>query len=71
MTIPTADQKLIGDLHSMLDQLDQQRRKLYTRRAGCACQEDHLCAHHAAIWNHLQAASDELARAISYAQSEG
>jgi uncharacterized membrane-anchored protein YhcB (DUF1043 family) len=70
-TIPAADTKLIDELRGILDQLDKQRRDLYTRRPGCACVEDHLCAHHAAVWNHLQAASDDLARAIKQAQSEG
>lgn len=69
--ISTSDTKLIDELRGTLDQLDRQRRQLYTRRPGCSCKEDHLCGLHAAVWNYLQAASDEIARAIKYAQSEG
>lgn len=69
--ISSSDKKLIGELQTMLDQLDRQRRELYTRRPGCSCNENHLCALHAAVWNYLQDASDDLSRAIKYAQSEG
>jgi hypothetical protein len=69
--IPESDKKLISELQLLLDQLDAKRRGLYTRRPGCSCKEDHLCALHAAVWNYLQGASDEIARAIKYLESEG
>ena len=69
--VSASDTQLTGELQAMLDQLDRQRRNLYTRRPGCSCTENHLCALHAAVWNHLQDASDDLARAIKYAKSEG
>ena len=69
--VSASDEKLISELRVMLDQLDKERRHLYTRRAGCTCNENHLCALHAAVWNHLEDASNDLARAIKYLLSEG
>ena len=64
------DQRLIDQLRGMLDQLAAMRESLYARRAGCACDERGLCSHHGMVYNALQAAADDLARAISEAQRE-
>lgn len=69
--ITESDQKLIADLRALLDQLTGLKRGLYTRRPGCSCDEKHLCALHAAVYNHLNQAADNLARAIGQAQSDG
>lgn len=66
-----SDLELIEQLRTMLDRLDEQRRHLYTRRPGCTCKEDHLCALHAAVWNHLEDASNDITRAIKYLLSDG
>jgi hypothetical protein len=70
-SIPSSDQKLISDLQALLDQIAGMKKALYTNRPGCACNELSLCALHAAVYNHLNEAGDDLARAISQAQSEG
>jgi uncharacterized protein (DUF488 family) len=70
-SIPESDQRLISELQALLDQLAELKRGLYTRRPGCTCDEKHLCALHAAVYNHLSEASDDLARAINQAQAEG
>ncbi len=70
MAISDSDKKLITALQAELDTLADMRRKLYTRRPGCACLEDHLCAHHAAVYNELERAADCLARAIRQASRD-
>jgi hypothetical protein len=70
-SIPESDQKLIGELQTMLDQIAGLKQGLHTRRPGCQCDEKHLCALHAAVYNHLTQAADDLARAIGQAQAEG
>ena len=68
--VTESDHQLISKLQNVLDILDYERRKLYTRRAGCACTEEHLCAFHAAVWDHLNEASRDITRAIKQAESE-
>ncbi len=69
--VTESDHKLIGDLQTIIDQLADLRRGLYTRRPGCACDERGLCALHADVHSRLIDAADDLAMAISKAQSEG
>ena len=69
--ITESDQALITKLQNMVDILNYERRKLYTTRPGCACNGRHLCALHAAVYNHLTEAAEDLARAIGQAQAEG
>jgi hypothetical protein len=70
-TLPESDQKLISELQQLLDQVTSLKRGLHRRRPGCSCDEEHLCALHAAVYNHLTEAADDLARAIGQAQAEG
>lgn len=69
--IPESDKKLVEDLQAVLDQLDSLRRKLYTRRSGCACDEKTLCALHAAVENHIWDAAMKVSLAIGQALAEG
>lgn len=71
MATSKSDTQLIGELRNQLDKLDEQRRHLYTRREGCSCNEGHLCALHAAVWNYLDGASNEITRAVKYLLSDG
>ncbi len=70
-SIPESDKKLIADLQDLVGKVENLKRGLYTRRAGCTCDEKHLCALHAAVWDHLDEASNNLARVIGQAQAEG
>lgn len=65
-----ADRELIEVLQSVLDELDCQRRYLYTTRTGCECDKTGLCGLHAEVFNRLQAASDSIAQAIAATRQE-
>lgn len=69
--IPEADQKLDEELRAILAKVVSLRDGLYQRRAGCRCDEKRLCAHHAAVWNHLDQVRTNLHRAIDQVESEG
>lgn len=61
---PQSDKELIASLQALLGTVATLRSGLYTRRAGCACDDRGLCAHHAQVSNRLITVADELARAI-------
>lgn len=66
------DQELITRLQGMLDQLAKTRRDLESKcfapkGNGCVCEGTALCAHHAAVYNQIEQAADNLAKAISEA----
>ena len=62
--IPESDQKLSKELREILDRVLAMRDGLYTSRPGCACDDRRLCAHHAAVWNHLNKLRTNFHRAI-------
>jgi hypothetical protein len=70
-SIPESDKKLDDDLREILGKVVSLRDGLYARRAGCACDEQRLCAHHAAVYNHLSKARESLHRAMDQLESEG
>lgn len=65
------DQALAQQLRGMIDQLAAIRVGMYRSGHGCSCDETGLCALHADVHSSLVEAADNLARAISKAQSEG
>lgn len=68
--LTATDRQLISDLQNLLGTVASLRDNLYTRRAGCACDERGLCAHHAEVFNRLITVSDDLAKVIRAAQRE-
>jgi transcriptional regulator of aromatic amino acid metabolism len=69
--IPEADQKLSEELGSILDKLISLQDNLYQQRPGCRCDEKRLCAHHAAVYNHLYQARVIVRQALDQVESEG
>jgi len=69
--LPESDKQLIADFQKLLDGVSRIREKMYSRKAGCACDERGLCAHHAEVSNRLITVSDDLAKVIKAAQREG
>jgi hypothetical protein len=66
------DKRIVDELRALLDQVDKIRQGLYpeTRVAGCSCDADGLCAHHAGVDNRLYSAADEITKAIRDASRE-
>lgn len=68
--LPQKDKRLVSDLQALLNTVTGIRRGLYSRQAGCACDDRGLCAHHAEVYNRLITVSDDLAKVIQAAQDE-
>jgi hypothetical protein len=66
-----SDDRLITDIQSLIEQLSRVKRSLiHSPRAGCACDGEALCSHHASVYNHLEQALESLALAIHSARQE-
>lgn len=71
MNIPESDKQLDEKLRAILGEVLAARDGLYQRRPGCQCDEKRLCAHHAAVYKHLDQVRVNLHRAIDQVESEG
>lgn len=69
-SVPESDQKLDRDLREVLGQVLSLRDGLHCYKHGCACTRDQLCAHHAAVYRHLDQARKCLHRAIDKIEIE-
>ena len=69
-SVPESDQKLDRDLREVLGQVLSLRDGLHCYKHGCACTRDQLCAHHAAIFAHIEEAEREIGLAIDLAASK-
>lgn len=68
--IPESDKRLISKLNDLLEKVENLRIGLYSRKQGCACTDNALCAHHASVHNRLKDAYRNLQQALRDAEQE-
>lgn len=68
MGIPEGDKILVLKINKLKAEISKLRTDLYLNpRPGCACNGKSICAHHAEVYNSLDAAFDRLSMAAAQA----